>query len=102
MYLYGAICALIRGEWAQYNLNLATAIDQYGNSLCSYLFNQLLVKKTGDVFPYKFGNIDETISSCIGKNKVQGTLTGLGRFVDYVLDLLEPDHSIKSIDNTEN
>lgn len=102
MYIYGALCALIKGEWSQYNLNLATAIDQYGNSLCSYLFNQIFIKRTGSVFPYKFGNIDETISSVLGKNKKQGTLTKFGRALDFILDMLDPNHSIDAIDNTEN
>lgn len=102
MYIYSSIIALSKGEWNQYNEDLAVAIDQYGNGLARYLFNQALVKSVGDVLPHKFGNIDETISSCIGKNKVKGTLTLLGKFLDKVLDLLEPEHSIKSIDNTEN
>lgn len=102
MYLYGSVVALCKGEWVQYNHNLAIAIDQYGNGLCSYLFNHLLVKRTGNVFPYRFGNIDETISSCIGKNKVQGTLTWMGKALDFILSALDPNHSIDAIDNTEN
>lgn len=98
MYIYCSIIAIYKGEWNQYNTDLALSTDQYGNALSKYLFNQVLIKKEG----HQFGNIDETISSCIGKNKVTGTLTWLGRVVDYVLDLLDPDHSIKSIDNTEN
>lgn len=102
MYLYGSMIALIKGEWNQYNTDLAIATDQYGNGLCCYLFNQVLIKRTGNIFPYKFGNIDETISSVIGKNKVQGTLTGMGKVLDFTLDMLDPEHSIKAIDNTEN
>ena len=99
MYIFGSIIALYKGEWNQYNTDLAIAIDQYGNGLSKYLFNILLIKKTSI---NKFGNIDETISSVIGKNKVTNTLTWLGVAVDIMLDSLDPDHSIKAIDNTEN
>ena len=99
MYLFGSVVALYKHEWNQYNTDLAIATDQYGNGLSKYLFNLVLIKKTG---VHKFGNIDETISSVIGKNKVAGTLTWLGKFVDKILDLLEKDHSIKAIDPTEN
>jgi len=99
MYLYNAIIALCKGEWNQYNLDLAIAIDQYGNGLCKYLFNFLFIKKSA---VHKFGNIDETISSVLGKNKEKKTLTWFGKVVDKILDLLDPDHSIKAIDLTEN
>jgi hypothetical protein len=66
-------------------------------SLSPFL-NLLLIKPGG----YSFGNIDETISSCIGKNKLKGTLTKLGKAIDYMLNCFEKDHSIKSIDETEN
>jgi len=98
MYIYCSIVAICKGEWFNYNKDLAIAIDQYGNGLCSYLFNQILIKKGG----HQFGNIDETISSVLGKNKLFDTLTWLGKFVDKILDLFEKDHSIKSIDHTEN
>ena len=46
MYIYCSIIAIYKGEWLDYyNKNLAIAIDQYGNGLCSYLFNQILIKK---------------------------------------------------------
>lgn len=99
IYAFGSIIALIKGEWNQYNTDLALATDQYGNGLSKYLFNMILIKKESI---HKFGNIDETISSVIGKNKIANTLTWLGTAVDIMLDSLDPDHSIKAIDNTEN
>jgi hypothetical protein len=99
MFIIGNIISIFKGEWNQYNTDLAIAQDQYGNGLCQYVFNIILLKKNP---AHKFGNIDETISSVIGKNKVAGTLTWLGEVVDIILDALDPDHSIKSIDNTEN
>lgn len=97
-YLYGLVRSWNENEWGTYHLDLAIAKDQYGNALCKYLFNDLLIKWNG----YKFGNIDETISSVIGKNKVANTLTPLGLLIDRILNKFEKDHSINSIDNTEN
>lgn len=96
LYSYGIVVAIFKGEFSEYNKNLAIAKDQYGNALGKYLFNQLLIKKEG----YKFGNIDETISSVIGKNKLKSTLTMVGKIIDKILNSIEKDHSIKSIDET--
>lgn len=97
-YIYGTIISLKNKEWSKWNKDLAIAKDQYGNAVSKYLFNSLLIKKEG----YKFGNIDETISSVIGKNKRDKTLKKLGKILDYILDKLDKNHSIKSIDETEN
>lgn len=101
-YIYGCIASLFKGEFNQYQTALAIAKDQYGNAIGQYLFNSCLVKRKNSIFPYRFGNIDETISSVIGKNKVQGTLTLAGKFLDFILGLIEKDHSVKSIDITED
>lgn len=93
-YVFGLVRAWQMNEWGVYHLDLAIAKDQYGNALCRYLFNDLLIKWNG----YKFGNIDETISSVLGKNKVSNTLTPLGLAIDRLLCKFDPDHSIKSID----
>jgi hypothetical protein len=101
LYGYGFFASLVIGgskEWNRYNKDLAIAKDQYGNAIGKYLFNWLLIKKDG----YKFGNIDETISSVVGKNKVKVTLTIFGKIMDMILCVLEKDHSIKSIDQTED
>ncbi len=97
-YVYGLLRSLFKKQFNDYNFNLAIAKDQYGNALCKYLFNDILIKSNG----YKFGNIDETISSCIGKNKVKGTLTFFGKTLDWILDKVQPNHSVLSIDNTED
>lgn len=73
---------------------IAIVLDQSGNVVCKDLFNLILRTKNG----YSFGNRRETVSSCIGKNKQMGTLTKLGRALDWVLNALDPNHSIKSID----
>jgi hypothetical protein len=101
LYGYGFFASFIKGgskEWNKYNEDLAIAKDQYGNAMGKYLFNWLLIKKDG----YRFGNVDETISSVVGKNKIKRTLTIFGKTLDVILDMLEKDHSIKSIDPTED
>lgn len=79
------------GEFA---LKIAISIDQLGNVLMQHLFNGLWIKEGG----YPFGNRDETISSALGKNKQLDTLTGFGKFIDKILDTIDPNHSLNSID----
>lgn len=98
LYLYGSIISLYNHEFDKWNAQLAISKDQYGNGLGKYLFNSLLITKLSK---NKFGNIDETISSVIGKNKINNTLTMLGRQIDFLLNLFEENHSIKAIDETE-
>ncbi|MEM0932743.1 MAG: hypothetical protein AAGJ12_09770 [Bacteroidota bacterium] len=78
----------------EYGLQLAISIDQLGNVLMQHFFNALWIKKGG----YKFGNRDETISSALGKNKQLETLTGFGKAIDWILDKIDPNHSLNSID----
>lgn len=94
--IYGFFASIIKREFDIYYMDLAVAKDQYGNALLRYLFNDFLRKKNG----YRFGNIDETISSALGKNHAAGTLTWLGRLLDNILNAFEKEHSIKSIDKT--
>jgi hypothetical protein len=74
-------------------LRIAVAIDQIGNTILEDLFNDLLITKEG----YRFGDVRETVSSAMGKNKVRGTLTRTGRALDAVLEFFDDNHSIKSI-----
>ena len=78
----------------EYCLKIAVSVDQLGNVLMQHLLNLLWLKKDA----YKFGNRDETISSAIGRNKKLGLLSGFGRFIDKILDRIDPDHSLNSID----
>ena len=99
LYLIGAILSLFKGGFNQWNLDLAIAKDQYGNALGKYVWNGLLINKHS---VHLFGNIDETISSVLGKNKRDRTLTFLGIFFDKILEAIDPNHSEDSIDETEN
>jgi 8-oxo-dGTP diphosphatase len=42
--------------------------------------------------------VDETISSVLGKNKKANTLSKIGKGLDWILDILDKNHSIKSIE----
>lgn len=78
-----------------YFKRLAISLDQFGNVACGGLFNVTLIKRGSE---NKFGNPDETVSSVIGKNKVENSLSLAGKVLDWVLDRLDKNHSIKSIE----
>ncbi len=73
---------------------VALSIDRLGNAACGDLFNGLFIKHGG----YYFGVGRETVSSALGKNQLRGTLTRTGRLLAGILDAIDPDHCIKSID----
>ncbi|MUH34820.1 NUDIX hydrolase [Zobellia amurskyensis] len=96
-FVYGIFHSLftrgIKGV-GEYLLKIAISIDQLGNVMMQHLMNILWTNKNG----YKFGNRDETISSALGRNKKLGTLTAAGRLIDKILDIIDPNHSLNSID----
>lgn len=96
-FIYGVFHTLFTRGFlgiGEFLLKIAISIDQLGNVIMQHLLNILWVKKDG----YKFGNPDETISSAIGKNKQDNTLTGFGKTIDKILDIIDKDHSLNSID----
>lgn len=74
---------------------IAISLDQLGNVFCKSLFNDFLITKEG----HKFGDEDEVISSVLGRNNKLGTLTKVGKVLDFILNVFEKDHSIKSIED---
>ncbi len=74
--------------------NVALGNDQKGNIVYKHLFNGWLITK--DTVNY-FGDEDETVSSVLGKNKLDQTLTRLGKAVCFILDSIDENHCIKSI-----
>ena len=76
-------------------LSIATSIDASGNVVCKDLFNLILIHKGG----YEFGKRKETISSVLGKNQRDGTLTDMGKAVAFILDKIDPNHCANSIDS---
>jgi hypothetical protein len=90
--------ANIAGWWnklGEYFLIFSIAIDVAGNVALGPLFNLIMIKKNG----YKFGNRKETISSVLGKNKKLNTLTKKGLILSNILDKIDPNHVLDSIDN---
>jgi len=73
--------------------SLALGLDQIGNAVCRDMFNRLLIEQDG----YKFGKVQETISSVLGKNQMLDTLSLWGWILVSILELFEEDHCIKSI-----
>jgi 8-oxo-dGTP diphosphatase len=73
---------------------MAYSIDQFGNVSCQYLFNDILIKKSG----HKFGNHNETISSVLGRNKKTKTLSVFGKFIVFLLNTIDPFHVEKAVD----
>lgn len=76
----------------EYFKQTAIDIDKFGNRNFRTLLN-LTLQKDG----YKFGNINETISSALGKNQRDNTLTNTGRVICKILDTLDENHCQKSI-----
>ena len=56
------------------------------------ILNRLLIGSNG----ISFGS-NETVSSVIGKNQLNGSLSSLGNLVNLVLDFFDPGHAVKSI-----
>ena len=95
LYPIGFVYALIKcRNLSHYFRGIAESIDQLGNHVMQYAFNKWLIKDNA----YKFGNIDETVSSVLGKNKRDHTLTKTGHFLDRILNRLDKNHSIDSIE----
>lgn len=93
----GLIIGVIRME-SRYFWHIAISLDQLGNVICGPAMNFLLITSASK---HKFGKPDETISSVLGKNQRDKTLNGAGGAIVRFLDLLDENHSLKSIENDE-
>lgn len=71
----------------------AIDLDKFGNRNFRTFLNTTMRTRGG----YAFGNVNETVSSALGKNQRDGTLSGFGAFICSVLDWLDEDHCKKSI-----
>ncbi len=72
----------------------AISLDKFANREFRTLWNKFLRTENG----YHFGVIGETISSALGKNERDNTLTKTGKKLVWLLNKLDNNHSIKSID----
>lgn len=73
----------------------AVNIDKFGNRELRTLLNKTLIYHNS---AFKFGNINETISSVLGKNKKLDLLTKKGKVICSILDFFDKNHCEKSID----
>ena len=73
----------------------AREIDLFANVVGAEFWNSVFITDGG----YKFGNPKETISSVLGKNQRDKTLTLLGDALRWVLDRIEQDHCLTSIND---
>lgn len=76
-----------------YFRSTAMNLDIFANREFRALWNEVLRTELG----YEFGIIGETISSALGKNQRDGTLTNNGKALVWVLNRFEKDHCLKSI-----
>ncbi len=72
----------------------ALELDIYANYACRHTWNFLF-----QLEGYKFGVKGETISSALGKNQRDNTLTMAGKAICFILDTLDKDHCKNSIKN---
>lgn len=94
-------------KMAGYDRREAMALDAFAGRDYATFWNTYLKTENG----YKFGVLDEMISSALGKNEVSETLSdkGTGKLSKYfygkklvkILNKLDPDHCRKAIDLTK-
>lgn len=98
-----------KGKLDGYDRSQALALDAFAGRNYRSLWNATLIKPEG----YKFGVEGETMSSCLGKNEVDGTLTtepqpdmprwfygtNLSRILDKAFN--EKNHCFNAIDLTK-
>ena len=82
-----------------YLKDTAINIDRFGNREFRFSLNKYLIIEGSS---NKFGDIRETISSVLGKNQRDNTLTKLGNIICCILDFLDKEHCKKSIEYYSN
>lgn len=81
------------GNTKGYFRSTALSIDIWANREFRTLWNDKLRIDSG----YEFGKENETISSALGKNQRDKTLTNCGKILVAILDFLDKNHCKKSI-----
>ena len=84
---------IIRKTSSSYFFECSFAVDVLGNVLGQHIWNFIFIKKNG----YKFGRRAETMSSVLGKNQRDKTLTDIGITIVFILDLFQKNHCLISI-----
>lgn len=95
----GLLFAILSGGTTyNYFYRIAKGIDELGNAVMGELFNLVLINKNG----YPFGLNGETILSALGKNVERGTLKVAGKLLNWLLDKIQKNHAVLSINNNVN
>ena len=81
------------GNTKGYFRSTALSIDIWANFEFRTLWNDKLKIDGG----YEFGVVGETISSALGKNQRDKTLTTTGKILVFILDFLDENHCEESI-----
>lgn len=81
------------GNTKGYFRSTALSIDIWANREFRTLWNVKLRIENG----YEFGREGETISSALGKNQRDKTLTTTGKILVFILDFLDENHCKNSI-----
>ena len=89
------IIAFKHGLSNDYFKQTALDIDRFGNRNFRAFLNTTMRVNEG----YFFGNENETISSVLGKNQRDKTLSNFGNIICFTLDSIDKDHCLKSIKN---
>jgi len=74
-------------------MNEGTKASKFLNLTQSDILNKILITENG----IQFGGNSETVSSVIGKNVLNKTLSPVGTLLNIILDFFDPNHSINSI-----
>ena len=77
-----------------YFLDTAINLDRFGNREFRFSLNKYLIHKDS---VNRFGDFRETISSVLGKNQRDNTLTKKGIRICKILDWFDEEHCKKSI-----
>lgn len=76
-------------------INMAVSVDKFGNVVAAELFNAILIKNSTVLF----GDHRQTISNVLGRNFLTGTLTCTGRLLNKILNFIDKNHAVKSIES---
>lgn len=76
-----------------YFMETAIDLDKFGNRNFRAFLNATMRISNG----YEFGDVNETISSALGKNQRDNTLSWFGIGICLILDTIDKNHCEKSI-----
>ena len=96
-YLIGTVWSICIHKGDRFQKTVAKGIDHLINVLIQYPANAILITKDSK---HKFGNIKESMSGVLGKNKEDNTNTKHGIWWCAKLNKIEKNHVETSIDDS--